>query len=447
MFWRIIRYTKPVMIPVLERYFRLKDRIRLGILRLTGRSTVRDILNEQHLAGGRFVIFSTYPTMKLAAAHVRLLRKFQMRGYAILCVTNHPKPHVVLKSCQAEPWTFMLRRPFGRDFGGFKDASLLLQRYQADGRGDIERVIYLNDSIMTFSATEEGIIDHLDNDDIPFAGITENYHRSHHVGSFAMSVSGDVFNHPVVRRYWKRYTPISTRRYAIGRGELGFSKAVRRAGFIPDVRWTLTRIKAILAEKDLVFITKIASSMEPHFRRLIESPVAIADNRMRSFFGQTPSSSAGGGKGKKGSAGRSAAAIITGSSFPSLGQVADADFAPPANLIASREQYMGLSAEAQRRLSRESAREELIDVIVKYIFRGSNIHHGAAVLLFLGAGIIKKDLVLRRILEPFNVTTLLRESHACTGTELEEVTSEILAKGHPYSLRGKARLLHDWDFT
>jgi hypothetical protein len=89
----------------------------------------------------------------------------------------------------------------------------------------------------------------------------------------------------------------------------------------------------------------------------------------------------------------------------------------------------------------------MIDTIVGYIFRGSHIHHGAAPLLFLGAGVLKKDVVLRRIIEPFNVEKLLLDSRACASHEVEEILLEIVARGHPKSFRGRRALMLRWDFV
>jgi len=349
----------------------------------------------------------------------------------------------------------MFRRPFGRDFGAFKDATLYLHKLTQDTGLRFKKIVYFNDSVATINRNESAIITHLDKKESEFSGITENYDKGLHVGSFVMSVGERAFYHNRIIRYWHKFESLSTRRYAIGRGELGFSKAMRRAGFVPDVLWTLARMKPALLQKSTSELLQIAEAMEPHFRKQIDSPMNVIDARLVRFLGRDniglPDNSVVNKildklQSKKKSRSATidpALAAVMATQASQQGQAPDSrEF----RFVRYRDNFMGLSREWQSLQAAELGREDLVNLLLLHIFRGSQIHHGAAPLLFVGAGLIKKDVVLRRIVEPFDIEYLL-ERAGVPADEIPEIVHDILAKGHPYSLRGWSKLLNDWDFT
>jgi hypothetical protein len=443
MIWKLLRRLKWLIVPILERWYRLKDRVKLLLLALTGRSTVLEQYNLETLDGDVAVIFATYPTEMLASCHVRFLDYLTARGCNIFVTTNHPAWRKVLAPIMDRPWAFQFRRPFGRDFGCYKDATLsLYQVEEARGR-PYKRVIYLNDSIVTMSNAEPQLADYLLDERYHCCGITENYDKYQHIGSFVMAISGEVFHHPKVVKYWNRYVPLSTRRHAILKGELGFSKVLKQAGYKLHIQWTLARMKEALLQVDFPVLHAIVTSMEPHFKGRFPTPVNVYDNRLTALLGVDPAALAPAQGRRKKAQKLSGRQDVVGQ-----GGYLDEDAeAPLPGMVGYRERFLGLGEDVQVSIFQTSAREALVDEIMANIFRGSQIHHGAAPLLFLGAGLMKKDVVLRMLVEPYNIDKLLAESGACEGQERADAVMEVLAKGHPYSLRGKARLMHDWDFV
>jgi len=457
MFWRILSFFKPVGVPILERYYRFRDRMKLLQLRMAGQSIIRQLLHPERVESEKVVIFAAYPSDRTSSMHIRMLRRFFEAGYSVIVVSNHPNPNYVFENCLDEPWTFMWRHPFGRDFGAFRDATMLLHRLTEERGTRFKRVVYLNDSIATLSAAEPALIAHLDNPEFEFSGITENYHKGLHVGSFIMSVGEVAFYHPRMVRYWKQFKSLSTRRYAIGRGELGFSRAMRRAGFVPHVAWTLANMKERLMEYSIAQLMEIAESMEPNFRRQIRSPFDVVDDRLVGVLGAN----------NLGMQAQSILQSILGrtrrqakritpqvdNSMVTMAMLQSAQAGPDPDsramrFVRFRERFVGFSEQEQIAVSQDLSRSDLVDAMLAYVFRGSQIHHGAAPLLYLGAGILKKDVVLRRIVEPFDIEILLTRSLGGSAEgEIEAVVREVLAKGHPYSLSGWNKLLNDWDFT
>lgn len=456
MFWRIMILLKPVFVPILERYFRLRDLAKLAWLRINGKGTVREIRGAENVTTDKVAIFAAFPPDKLARLHIRMLRRLRKAGYSIVFVSNHGNPDYVFAECLGEDWTFIFRRPFGRDFGAYKDATLFLHRLGSERGTRFRKVVYFNDSIVTVEADEPAIIAHLDNPEHQFAGVTENYHKGLHVGSFIMSVGEDAFYHPRMIRYWRQFRSLSTRRYAIGRGELGFSRAMRRAGFVPSVSWTLARMKQTLLAMPMADLMEVAESMEPHFRRQIQSPFNVVDDRIVSFLGAANLGMQAQsvlqqilGRTRK-QAKVTLPSMDNGLMTAALIQSAQSNADPDSRalrFVRFRNRFIGMPEDQQIEVAGEMARSDLVDAMLAYIFRGSQIHHGAAVLLRLGAGILKKDVVLRRIIEPFDVDFVLRRSIGADNPDLEEISREILQKGHPYSFTGWTKLMNEWDFT
>lgn len=457
MFWFIVRRLKGTFRPLLESAYRFKDRVLLALLAITGRSTVKEVLNLDAMKSGKVVIFATFPAEQLAPNHIRLLKKLEARGYSIVVVSNHPRASVVLAPALNEAWTFVFRRPYGRDFGCYKDASLLIYQRLEQLSIPIERVILLNDSVMTFANSEDGIVAHLDDAGKAFAGVTENYEFSHHIGSFMVAISGAAFTSKRVRKFWKKYRPLSTREYSIGRGEFGLTKALKRSGFVPHVLFTVSRMKQYLEGQSFETLDKISRSMEAHFLKQADPVMDRINRQLNQFIGAERESQSANeitiAPQKKSRFRKTSPALTPSSGSPGIqgeqaGLESGDDFDHRTlRLVRYRERFLGIQENAQSAAITERAKSEIAGNLAAFVFKGSQVHHGAAILLFMGAGLIKKDVVFRQIVEPYNLEHLLSEAGACSSAEeAGEVMHEILAKGHPYSLKGFDRLLYYWGF-
>lgn len=431
MIWSLVAKAKFIAKPSIEAYLRGRDRVGLALLRVKSQGTVVGIVNADRIDGDKVVIFAAYPHESIASFHERFLEKWERRGYNIIIASHHSRAPEFLKGYVERGWCVLYRRPYGRDFGCFRDASELLYRLQAERGRAFSRIVYANDSVITLDPYEESIITHLDSPKRHFAGVTDNYDPAYHVSSYLFSVSGQVFNDVKVRKYWRKYGMLSTRGYSISRGEIGFSKTVIKSGYVAHVQWPISKLKTRLEGLSLDGISRIAESMEVHYRERNRHPLVQMANVILEFL--PPSLSH----------------WLTVKGVVSDGDSAQSPF--PVEVGSLRrsievQPLVDLTFAQQRDVVDRVAKEQMIDSIMQYVFRGSHIHHGAAPLLFLGAGILKKDVVLRRIVEPYNVEKILRESKACNAVEMDEAMVEILSRGHPKSFRGFRRLLLKWDF-
>jgi hypothetical protein len=422
------RTLKPIAVPILESAYKAKDGLKLAMLALGGRSRIKGIANADSIAHSRkFVIFAAYPTLDVASAHIRLLAKFQKAGYSIIICSNHPRTVELFADAIANGWVVISRMPFGRDFGCYQDSiAWLLNEINEQGQ-IVERIVLLNDSILTFDSAEAEIIRHLDAGG-DFSGLTENYNFGRHLGSFSIGLSQKVIYSKAFGKYWQTYKPYSTRRHAINAGEIGFSKKMIKAGFAPRVLWSLSRLKEVLHGHSFESLCSIVEAMEQHLRSAVGTPLAFIDRELAKSYktdllAMLPQ-------------------VSKEKSSPSEEQLA-----APLAIVNIRDYLLGLEDGEQKRIAVSAAKSALIDALLRHVFRGSQIHHGAALLLFVGAGILKKDVVYRRIVEPFSVRKLLSDAKVGSQKEIIEAEFELLQKDHPYSLRGWAKTLYDWDFA
>lgn len=461
--WPIINRFRWLLIPTLEKWFRFVDGAKLIGGRLVGQKTVKETIRSNAIyRGKKFLIFATYPTEELLANHIRLLKKFENRGYTIIVVSNSSGAKKVLTPLLDQPWIFVFRRPFGRDFGCYKDCALMLYEHHNKG-GAIERVILLNDSVVTFEPGEDKIVDHLDNPNIHYAGITENYEFNYHVGSFMVAMSGEAFMSKRVTKFWKNYRPISTRRYSIHKGEMGLTRALKRSGYVPRVLYTLSDFKCYLESIGLLELEQIYHFMEPKFHNQYGPFVSRLDKALDAFIRDDRNAEMEGCMGRT---------LITAwpklkkiqkplesqvmplylylqSQLPDMGKHAKDFDDRKLYLLRYRDRLFNWKEESQKDLLIKRAKEEIIDSMLTFVFKGSQIHSASALLLYMGAGILKKDVVYRGHVEPYNLGLMLSQSGAsASSSEIFDVSKEVLAKGHPYSFQNNLikRMLYEWGF-
>jgi hypothetical protein len=89
--------------------------------------------------------------------------------------------------------------------------------------------------------------------DHEFIGVSEIFEHHYHVASFLTSFGPAVLQSPAFRRFWARYRPLSSRRWAILRGEGALTATLTAAGFQPHVLYRtddlLARLQHCPAER------------------------------------------------------------------------------------------------------------------------------------------------------------------------------------------------------
>lgn len=178
----------------------------------------------------KFVVFVIYCSGPLPPFTTSAIEAFSAAGYDVLAVLNLSPHDSALAYLRRRTRLIVQRANVGRDFGGYKDAiSVLLARFGAP-----ERLIIANDSIFYL---ERGLADMMTRLNGPedFVGASEVFDHHYHVGSYLLSFSGRVVESAAFRAFWANYRPITTRRWAILKGEGRLTAALVEAGYPPKV--------------------------------------------------------------------------------------------------------------------------------------------------------------------------------------------------------------------
>src|SRR5262249_20952941 len=99
---------------------------------------------------------------------------------------------------------------------------------------DIDRLMLVNDSLFFLERGLSKLIADLDGPQ-EFIGVTEVFEDHYHVQSFMLSLGPSVVRSTSFRKFWRRYRPISTRRWSIHKGEVRLTRRLTKAGFRPHV--------------------------------------------------------------------------------------------------------------------------------------------------------------------------------------------------------------------
>lgn len=181
--------------------------------------------------GEKVAVVLIFQPLGIAESVFGMIAHLVGRGYAPLVVSNTP-----LAACDRERlrpicWRMAERPNYGYDFGGYRDAILLLDRWQVAP----ERLLILNDSIWFPLWEDETLIRRLEDADADVAGtILRNRDGEHFLESYCYMIRGSLLADPQFSRYWSALKLSSNKYKVIRRGERGFSRAMLSAGL--DVR-------------------------------------------------------------------------------------------------------------------------------------------------------------------------------------------------------------------
>ena len=153
-----------------------------------------------------------------------MLDALDRAGINVALVVNHPLPKDRLEALGKRCARVMMRDNSGRDMGGYRDATLLLQKEAAP-----TRVLYLNDSVYIFERGLDALVKRLAQSESDVSAGFECWRPRHHYQSFCYSVSGNLFHSAVWQGFWKDYLPVDSRPWAIRKGEIGASTRMNRS--------------------------------------------------------------------------------------------------------------------------------------------------------------------------------------------------------------------------
>lgn len=258
------------------------DSIRVTIARLDPRLYRQD-LRVRNVAEGcavkdttKFALLVIYApcrlpqfTMNLAAAVIRA-------SFNLIIVTNAPLDPDTKAEFLRNCCLLIERINIGRDFGAYKDGiSITLERFP-----DIERLIIANDSVMCLEKRIDALLARLDSDN-EFIGVSESFEHYYHVASFMLSFGPRIIRDPEFRKFWNHYLPISTRMWAIVKGEGMLTRRLTEAGYQPYILFKAQDLLQKLQELTIPQRNEALGLFPKEFRNAVAD--AVNDPSGRNF--------------------------------------------------------------------------------------------------------------------------------------------------------------------
>jgi hypothetical protein len=195
----------------------------------------------------RYAIFVYYePDGRFSKSAQNILSELRKQSVDVLLMCNHQLSREQDEAISQLVHKVVTRENQGFDFGAYKDGV----RYLKESKIQIEKLLFLNDSIYYFSTGLDVFVEGLLQSEDAIAAF-ENWEvpHSYHLQSFALSVNGQVFSSEKFTSFWRDYRPVSNRLHAIERGEKQLSKAILSTAGSVQV---LYEIKDILDDFDSI---------------------------------------------------------------------------------------------------------------------------------------------------------------------------------------------------
>lgn len=355
--------------------------------------------------GDRFAIVVKYALFGVTDDFLHLLATLRRHDVNPIVVCNGNMSDEQLGKLRASAHRILVRHNRGRDFGAYRAATLFLQAQNVRPR----RLVYLNDSVMFVDGPGlDAMIGALMESSYDVVGAFENHEFVHHVGSYAFSVTGEVFADPRVQRFWKHYKPYDLRPHAIKRGEIGLSECLAECGYRTDVVYSAEKLALRLDGMSLSeLIEKLRYAPYGALRDYNLKALLSGATETGSLLQDTPDSK---------------------SSKPVTPTITEyARFAARAS---------NLIDESKRRyaIADQLIRETLVNHIMGCIINGSQVHYGFGLFhRVMGSPLIKRDLLIRGVMLEYDCARILDYMPA---SQRDPIMRELINRGRLVNVRG-----------
>lgn len=347
---------------------------------------------------------------------LNLLRSLKKAGvYTIAVNTLKLDPVDALREycdCYIEKFNF------GRDFGSYKLGFDHFFSRKLDQ--NCPRLMIINDSVFCASDRIDQFVEDMINTDAEVLGSTENYEIIHHLGSFCISFSQSVLQHPKFREFWRKYRNSDVRPRVIHEGEQKLSKTLRRCASAPAKFRTLygtnTFLNRLRDEDDLldVAIKNARNSPLTGWKRF--SAQKVVDELREKYILRVTDMP-------------ERASFRLDDAFV-RNRVAVGDFAGILEMAKA-------DLREGETLNEDYVRRMVISHLTESYMSGSQIHQNASTLLTMGLPIIKLDGLYRGMFTIEDMQLIVRQLPEADGRALQTILLE-----RPYggdALRGWRR--------
>lgn len=233
--WKLKRAASKMLDRVLQLYGLIVDPLRRRRYNRTRSETVR-VTDGARALTDKVAIFLIYQPKGVPASVFVTCNHLNDCGYAVLLVSNGPLAPTDMARLSEITWRTVQRPNFGYDFGGYREAVLLLNDWGVTPR----KTLILNDSIWFPIDAAGDVIPRLEASGAGMTGLLRNVEsrvdiagkpeRTGFLESYCMCIDEGLFRHPAFVRYWANYRLTDAKKATLERGERGFSRAMERAG-------------------------------------------------------------------------------------------------------------------------------------------------------------------------------------------------------------------------
>jgi len=277
--------------------------------------------------------------------------------------------------------------------------------------------VLLNDSLFFFSKGLDQIFSALQGPQ-DFIGLTEVLEYHYHVQSFMLSFGEQVIKNPRFQRYWRRYRPISSRRWSIHRGEVGLTRTVTKAGFKPHILFHGSQLTKHLQGQPMTELFDALRLLPVYLRHKLHTELQTLESRdaIESLTKSVQNLSI--------SRGRETDAELTRMRAQSIEKVLQ-------KVLRASDHFNSVENWKLR---------SFVSRIISRITLTNQIHVGGFLFMkYLGLSVIKRDIFYREVYtmeDVYEILSLFQEPL------LEEVIADIRQKGTASNLKGFRRLLY-----
>jgi hypothetical protein len=341
-----------------------------------------------------YAIFAIRPYMHVPRYIYATIAVLDQLRFNVIVVTNKRLTACDQAALSAQTNAIITRNGRGRDFGGFKDAILHLLKDEVPNS-----ILLLNDSVYYIAAHLQPAFSELVSSS-RFATFTEVYEKHYHAQANCLFFSSEAIKDVRFQHFWTRYWPISTRTYAICKGEVGITREMLRAGFSPAVifnRERLVRAIKLLPFEELIgtwrFLPNEAAIEMKLALTQLERDRRIELNDQVSRGRKLPHESV---RLASQASGRATGGLEISASNVHQFRMRE----PDAGVVAAIDQYYT-----------EEARELVIEK-VNHLMDDRNALHACGLLLakYTGLPVIKRDMAFRNIYRESTLETFADEN-------------------------------------
>ena len=269
------------IIPLVEGFVRLWFHLdpRVYSERLRIRSVTEGDVEKK---SNRYVVLALYEKVALPTFTMNLINAIDRSALNLIVVSNSALSSLLKAQLLEKCHMLIERSNLGRDFGAYRDGiCILLHRFK-----NIERLVLLNNSLFYFNRGLDDLVARL-NGEAEFIGVTEVFQFHYHVQSYALSFGAQMMRNNSFLRFWKRYKPISSRRWSIHKGEVRLTRKLTKAGFRPHILYQAAELASRLAMRPIrellelvrLLPTDVRLELYEEFRKILgteENPEPIS---------------------------------------------------------------------------------------------------------------------------------------------------------------------------